>query len=184
MFYGIEDLTNYPPEPRGVLVGSGVFVGGGEMTVGVRVGVRVGVLLGVGEGVLVGVSVLVGVRLGVSVIVGEGVREGVRVIVGVGVREGVSVIVGVRVMVGVRVGVNVSVGVAVKLLMVDVTVQSPQLGKLNFRLTVQSPAQVESFVSASQVACEPFPLSGRLGTVELVFCGEVVMPAPEVPAGL
>lgn len=68
--------------------------------------------------------------------------------------------------------------------MLDVTVQSPQLGKLNVRLTFHNPPQVLLFVSASQVACVPFPSIGRVPDAAEVFCGELVMPAPVVPPGL
>lgn len=65
-----------------------------------------------------------------------------------------------------------------------VTVQVPQLGKSNVRLTVQAPAQVELLESASQVARVPLPLKGNVPEGALVFCGDWVIPAPLVPLGL
>ncbi len=68
--------------------------------------------------------------------------------------------------------------------MLPVMVQVPQLGKSKVRLTDHNPPQVLSLVSASQVACVPLPLIGRVPEAAVVFCGEVVMPAPVVAAGL
>ena len=70
------------------------------------------------------------------------------------------------------------------MLMLPVMVQVPQLGKSKVRLTFHNPPQVELFVSASQVACVPLPLIGRVPEAAVVFCGDVVMPAPDVAAGL
>ena len=69
-------------------------------------------------------------------------------------------------------------------MILDVTVQVPQPGKSKIRLTFHAPPQVLSFVSASKVAWAPFPLMGRVPDAADVFCGEVVMPAPVVAAGL
>lgn len=131
--------------------------------------------MAVGVFVRVGDNVGVGVRDGVSVRVGVGVRDGVKVMVGVRVIVGVLVMVGVRVIVGVRVGVRVLVGVEVKLLMLLVTVQSPQPGKLNVRLTLQMPFQVVLLKSASQVTLAPLPLIGRSGTFAVAVAGDATI---------
>ena len=68
--------------------------------------------------------------------------------------------------------------------MLLVMVQVPQLGKSKVRLTFHNPPQVLLFVSASQVACVPFPFMGRVPDAAVVPCGEVVMPAPVVAPGL
>ena len=52
------------------------------------------------------------------------------------------------------------------------------------RSTSQSPAHVELLVSASQVACVPLPESSKVPDDAVVFCGESVNPAPDVPDGL
>lgn len=88
---------------------------------------------------------------------------------------GVRVIVGVRVMVGVYVGVRVLVGVAVKLLILPVTTQLPQFGKLKVRLMFQTPAQVVLLKSAIQDISVPLPAIGRAGGVEVVFTGESII---------
>ena len=70
------------------------------------------------------------------------------------------------------------------MLMLPVIVQVPQLGKSKVRLTLHNPPQVLLFVSASQVACVPLPLIGRVPEAAVVFCGEVVIPAPVVAEGV
>ena len=68
--------------------------------------------------------------------------------------------------------------------MLPVMVQVPQLGKSKVRLTDHNPPHTLSLVSASQVACVPLPLIGRVPEAAVVPCGEEVMPAPVVAAGL
>ena len=69
-------------------------------------------------------------------------------------------------------------------MILELTVQVPQPGKSNVRLTSQAPTQVELFVSASQVTCVPPPFRGKVPEVAVVVNGESVIPAPDVAEGL
>ena len=69
-------------------------------------------------------------------------------------------------------------------MILELTVQVPQPGKSKVRFTSQSPAHVELLVSASQVAWVPLPESNKVPDDAVVFCGETVNPAPDVPDGL
>ncbi len=82
---------------------------------------------------------------------------------------------GVRDGVGVREGVGVKVGVDVKLLMLPTTTQLPQPGKLNVKLTLQIPLQVELLNLAIQDTCVPDPSIGRAGGVDVVLIGEAMI---------
>ena len=70
------------------------------------------------------------------------------------------------------------------MLILEDTTQVPQPGKSKVNVTLHTPAQVELLESASQTAWVPLPVSGRSPEAALVFCEEMVIPAPLVPLGL
>lgn len=69
-------------------------------------------------------------------------------------------------------------------MILDVTMHVPQPGKSKVNVMLHAPDQVELLESASQTARVPLPVSGRSPEAALVFCDEMVIPAPLVPLGL